>query len=62
MRHKLKMSIKEKINAYLDLCDLGYKMMKANLTPKEFAKRLKRIREEHLKKDYRILKRMANLG
>jgi len=62
MRHKIKLSISEKIRAWLELCDFSFQLMKRNLKPRELARRLKKMKEEHEEKNYRILKGLAKLG
>jgi hypothetical protein len=59
MKHKLKLRVEEKVRRWLELCDFTYNLMKKNLSSKEFKKRLERIREEHLERDYRLLKSLA---
>lgn len=61
MRHKIKLSVKEKIRRWLELCDFSFKLMQRALTPKELAKRLREMREEHLKRDSRILRNLAKV-
>lgn len=56
MEHKARLSEKEEIDVWLDLCDFGYKVMTQNLTDSQFKDRLKKMRQKHLKKDLRILK------
>lgn len=61
MRHKQKLSLKEKIRRWLELCDFTYSLMKRNLSPKEFEMKLERLRQEHLERDYRLLRNLAKV-
>lgn len=61
MRHPLKLNREEKIEAWLNLCDFTFLLMKKMLSKKEFNERLKKIREEHLEADYLFLTNLAIL-
>ena len=62
MRHKQNLSTKEKIHAWPDLCDFSFRLMKSNLTSKQLSEKIEKIREEHKKKNHRILKGLAKLA
>ena len=59
MQHRLKLTKSERIKRWLELCDFTYNLMRKALTPGEFKKKLTRIREKHLERDFR---RLENLG
>ncbi len=56
MYHKVKLSTQERIKAWLNLCDLTFKLLKDNLGEKELRSRLKRMREEQIQANYLMLK------
>lgn len=61
MHHKLHLSTKEKLDAWLQLCDLSFKLLKDNIDKKEIKNRLNKMREDHLRIDYSILKGLSRL-
>jgi hypothetical protein len=61
MRHNIKLSIKEKINIWLDLCEFSLRLMESSMSKKELNKRLKKMRNEHLKRDRVILENLGKL-
>lgn len=61
MQHDIKLSKEEKMDRWLELCDFSYHFMKENLTKKEFDRRMKRLRDEHLEGDYKWLKSLAKM-
>jgi hypothetical protein len=61
MRHPLKLTREEKINIWLDLCDFSFKFLKSNLSAAKLQKRLRIIRQEHLRDDYLLLSKLADL-
>ena len=61
MYHKVNLSIKERINAWLDLNTFTYQMMHDNLGKKKFNERLKRIREEQLNSKLAVLVKLKRL-
>lgn len=61
MKHTLNLKSTEKINIWLDLCDLTFEFLKGNLKPGALRRRLKKIRLAHLKEDHLILSRLAKL-
>jgi len=58
MQHNIRLSVQEKIKIWLDLCDFSYKLMEQNLSKKELHERLKKLREEHLRNDVQMLKKI----
>lgn len=61
MQHDLRLSSKEKIEIWLDLCDFSFKLMRAALSKRELKKRLNQMRRAHLEDDYLILSKLAKL-
>ncbi len=61
MRHELNLTVKERINIWLDLCDFSLRLMKTNLSLKQFNMKLYRIREKHLRDDYKLLIKWSEL-
>jgi len=62
MQHRLKFkSLEEKINIWLDLCDFTFKLISATLSPTELRKKLKKMREVHLRQDYLLLSKIARI-
>ncbi|MBI4801655.1 MAG: hypothetical protein HY796_03930 [Elusimicrobia bacterium] len=61
MQHKIKLTAREKINIWLDLCDFSFRLMKNALSVTELEKRLKKIRQAHLKEDRLFLLKLAGL-
>ncbi len=61
MYHKVELSTQERIKAWLNLCDLTFKLLKDNLGEEELLERLKRIREEKIKANYSILKGLSRI-
>lgn len=59
MQHKLKLTLPEKFKACLDLSDFIFNMMRNSMSKSEFDKKLRNLREKHLKEDQVLLK---NLG
>ena len=55
MKHKLKLTNKEKIKIWLDLCDFSFNLMRKALGSHKLAGKLQRIRELHLKEDRNML-------
>ncbi len=55
MQHKLKLTAQEKIKACLELSDLVFKMTKNMLSSSEFNKKMKVLRERHLKEDFALM-------
>ena len=58
MQHKQKLTAEEKFNIWLDLCDFTFRLMKDNLPPAKFKKRLKKMRQEHLEVDHLALSKL----
>ena len=56
MRHKEKLSKSEKIRRWLELCDFSYRLMSGALSKARLNQRFRKIREEHVKNDHRILR------
>jgi len=61
MQHRIKLTAREKINIWLDLCDFSFRLMKSTLNITELEKRLKKIRRAHLKEDRLLLLKWAGL-
>jgi len=61
MRHKLKLSVRERIRAWLDLCDFSFRLMRGALGEKGLRKKIEKLRLEHLTKDRIILQGWAKI-
>ncbi len=61
MRHELKLTVKEKINVWIDLCDFSFLLMKNTLSLKQLKTKLNKIRKDHLKNDYKLLTKWSEL-
>ena len=61
MYHKVELSTQERIMAWLNLCDLTFKLLKDNLEEKELRRRLKTMREERIRANYSILKGLSKI-
>lgn len=61
MYHKLRLSIQERIKAWLDLCDFSLKLLEDNMDKKRVELKLKRMREDHLKTDYSVLSGLSRI-
>ena len=61
MKHNVKLTIKEKINIWLDLCEFSSKLMESAISKKECNDRMKRMRDEHLKRDRIILEKIGGV-
>jgi pectate lyase len=61
MKHNTKLTTKEKINIWIDLCEFSSGLMESAMSKKELKKRLKRIRSEHLRRDKIILEKIGRL-
>jgi hypothetical protein len=61
VKHKLKLTTKEKINIWLDLCDFSFRLMEKTMSRDELNRKLERMRSEHLKKDRIIWEKIGRL-
>ncbi|MFH1710320.1 MAG: hypothetical protein ABH860_04525 [bacterium] len=61
MRHEIKFTKEEKIGKWLELCDFSYRLMASALSKAELARRLKKMREEHVENNRNILRYMGKL-
>jgi hypothetical protein len=61
MKHQIKMSKSEKIEAWFSLCDFSQRLLEGALSKKEIREKFERMREEHLKMDYKILEAFSKL-
>mgnify|MGYP001591882287 CR=1 FL=1 len=61
MRHKIKLTVKEKINAWLDLCDFSFLLMKSTLNEKALIRKIDKINFAHAERNKLILKGLANV-
>ena len=61
MKHNVRLSVKEKINIWLDLCEFTLALTKKVLSGKELNDKMKRMRAEHLKRNRLILEKMGRL-
>ncbi len=61
MKHDIRLSTKEKINIWLDLCEFSSRLMESTISKKECNDRVKRMRNEHLKRDRIILEKIGGL-
>ncbi|MFZ5801032.1 MAG: hypothetical protein ACOY3D_06650 [Candidatus Omnitrophota bacterium] len=61
MNHTLNLKSEQKLNIWLDLCDLTFEFLRNNLKPMALKRRLKKIRLAHLKEDCLVLSRLAKL-
>ncbi|MBI5400018.1 hypothetical protein HZB07_05355 [Candidatus Saganbacteria bacterium] len=61
MRHKIKLTVNEKIRAWLDLSDFSFRLMKAALSKKELMKRIEKMNLTHAERNRLILARMAKV-
>ena len=61
MRHKVKLSVSEKIRAWLDLSDFSFRLMQAALSNKELETKLKQISLSHKNRNKLMLERMAKV-
>ena len=61
MQHKVKFTKEEKIRKWLELCDFSYRLMASALSKDELARRLKKMREEHVENDHNVLKYLGKL-
>lgn len=60
MQHTLRFTnLDEKLQAWLNLCDFTFHLMKNSLSAVELKKRIKKIRRAHLKEDIIILSKLA---
>lgn len=59
MEHRIKLTSQEKIIAWALISEFSLKLLRQNLSLKEFKKRRKKIREEHLKYDHLLLKKWS---
>ena len=62
MQHRLKLTVREKIKIWLDLCDFSWRIMKSALSKADLKKRLEMMRKEHIEDDRRILRRLGKLA
>jgi len=56
VHHKLRLNKQERIEAWLSLCDVTFKLMKDNLNKTDFLKKMERIRAEKIKAIHSTLK------
>lgn len=59
MKHNLKLRGTERIRALFSLNDFLLKLLEDNFSQKEFKKRLKKMREEHLKRDSLLFTKLS---
>jgi hypothetical protein len=62
MRHALHLSQEARISAWLDLCDLTFRLMKSSLGEKTLEQRLKRMRREQEQANRRLLVKLSRAG
>lgn len=62
MEHKLKLKNRERIEACLAISDFLLNLMKSNLSKRDFEKKIRRLREEHLKGDNLLLLRLSEVS
>ena len=61
MKHQIRLSKSEKIEAWFSICDFSQRLLEGVLSKKEIREKFERMREEHLKKDYKILEAFSKL-
>ncbi len=61
MKHPLKYSSQEKVEIWLDLCDLTFRLMASSLNPEQLENRLHRMREEDVKSHRNFLTRLGKI-
>lgn len=61
MKHKLKLTLKEKIKACFDLSDFVFRITKNTLSEAEFNKRLSDLRKRHLEEHIVLLKELSRI-
>ncbi|MBT9145599.1 hypothetical protein B9J77_04185 [candidate division NPL-UPA2 bacterium Unc8] len=61
MKHNIRLSTKEKINIWLDLCEFSSGLMESTMSKKELNRKLEKMRSEHLKRDRIMLEKIGRL-
>lgn len=61
MRYNIKLSTKEKINIWLDLCEFSLVLTEKTLSRRELDSKMESMRNEHLKRDKIILEKVGGL-
>lgn len=61
MKYSIRLTIKEKINIWLDLCEFSSGLMESAMPKRELNKRLARMRSEHLERDRIVLEKIGKL-
>lgn len=61
MKHNIRLTTKERINIWLDLCEFSSRLMEKTMSKKELNRKVERMRSEHLRRDKIILEKIGRL-
>lgn len=62
MKHKVELSARERVNAWLEICDFTFRLMSASLDKRRLEKRLRRMREDNVAAHKRFLSRLGMIS